>query len=49
MTFANIFNTKVAGDEAEEDGTPFVMPWARSGGTLVVSMFGEAFSKEVVG
>ena len=49
MTFTDIFNTKVVDDEAEEDGTPFVMPQALSGVTLLVAMFGEAFFKKVVG
>ena len=43
MMFADIFDTKVVDDETEEDGTPFVTTYARSGGTLVVAMFGEAF------
>ena len=49
MTFADIFDTKVVDDEAEEDGTPFLTQYARGGGTLVVAIFGETFSKEVVG
>ena len=49
MPFADIFNTKVVDNEDEEDRTPVVTPYARGGGTLVVTMFREAFFKEVVG
>ena len=40
MAVANIFNTKVVDDEAEEDRAPFVAPKSGSGGTLVVAMLG---------
>ena len=40
MVVADIFNTKVVDDEAEEDGAPFVASKARSGGALVVAMIG---------
>ena len=49
MPFTDKFDTKVVNDEAEEDRTPFVTPKARGGGTLVVTMFREAFFKGVVG
>ena len=40
MTVADIFNTKVVNDEAEEDRAPFVAPKTGSGGELVVSVLG---------
>ena len=40
MAVANIFNTKVVNNEAEEDRTPFVAPNTRSGGALLVSVLG---------
>ena len=40
MAVADIFNTKVVNDEAEEDRAPFVAPKGGSSGALVVSMFG---------
>ena len=41
------FNTKVVDDEAEEYRAPFVAPKTVSGGALVVSVLGSAFSEEV--
>ena len=38
MTVANIFNTKVVEDEAEEDRVQFMATKTGSGGALVVSM-----------
>ena len=49
MLFTDIFNTKVVDNEAEEDRTPVVTPYARGGGTLLVTMFREAFPEEVLG
>ena len=40
MVVADIFNTKVVNNEAEEDRTPFVAPNTRIGGALVVSVLG---------
>ena len=40
MAVANIFNTKVVDDEADEERAPFVASKSRSGGTLVVAMLG---------
>ena len=40
MEVANIFNTKVVNDEAEEDREPFVSPKTWSSGALVVSVLG---------
>ena len=38
MAIANILNTKVVDDEAEEDRATFVVPKTCSGGSLVVDM-----------
>ena len=40
MAVSDIFNTKVVGDEAEEDRSPFVAPEDGSGVALVVAMLG---------
>ena len=40
MAVADIFNTKVVDNEAEEDKAPFVAPNTGSGGALVVSVLG---------
>ena len=40
MAFAEIFNTEVVNNEAEEYRAPFVAPKARIGGTFVLSMLG---------
>ena len=48
MPFTDIFETKVVDSEDEEDKTPFVTSYARGGGTLLVSMFVEAFSRRLL-
>ena len=49
MPFTDTFNTKVVNNKDEEDRKPVVTPKAQGGGTLVVTMFSEAFFKEIVG
>ena len=48
MAVTYVFNTKVVGDEAEEDRAPFVAPNTRSGCTLAVYVLGWAFFEELV-
>ena len=40
MAVTYVFNTKVVGDEAEEDRAPFVAPNTRSGCALVLYVLG---------
>jgi len=47
--YSNIFYTKVIHYEAELDGTPFVVPEARGGFSLVVAFSKKAGSEEIVG
>ena len=48
MAFSDVFNAKFVNDEIEEDGSPFVAQEDGSGGTLVVSVYVEAFFGELV-
>ena len=44
---ANIIDAKVVDDEADHDGSPFVVPEARLGCCLKVSLIPEVFVEEV--
>ena len=49
MMITNIFDTEVIDDEDELNRAPLVTPDTRSGGSLIVVMFIEAFVEEIVG
>ena len=48
MAFSEIFNAEVVGDETEENGYPFLVPEAGSGGALVVEGYVEKFFDKLV-
>jgi hypothetical protein len=47
--FSNVLDAEVVNDEGEQDGTPFVAPEALWVLASVISMWCEAFRKEIVG
>ena len=48
-SFAHVFGSKVVYNYTKENRKLLVTPKARSGGTLVLSIFDKEFSKDVVG
>ena len=49
MLLANIFNAEVINDKDELNGTPFMAPETRGGGSLIIAGFVQAFAEQVVG
>ncbi len=49
MFDSNIFYAKVVNDEAELEGTPYVVPEARRGGCFIESFSEEAGTKKIIG
>ena len=49
MLDADIFDAKVIHNEHKNDGSPFVVPEAGRGGTLVVAMVGQMFGEQIIG
>ena len=45
----NLLDAEIFNNESEHDGSPLVLPEARSGGALVVAINVEEFPKELVG
>ena len=48
VAFSDIFNVEVVNGETKKDGSPFMVPEAGSGFSLVVYGYIEAFSKDMV-
>ncbi len=46
---SNVFDAKIVNDKAELDGTPFVVPKSRCGGSFIVAFSNKAGLKKIVG
>ena len=49
MAATNVLDAKVIQDEHKDDGSPFVVPEAGCGVTLIVAMLGQVLSEEIIG